>query len=118
MALRIGASASRTTLFAQRQLGLHRARRERAMERIASGKRINRAADDPAGLAIAERLKARIASTRVARRNAYDGQSAAQIAEGALGEASNLLVRLRELAMQSANGTLSDRQRDSIARFQ
>lgn len=114
MGLRIGSSASQTTLFAQRQLMLHRGRAERAMERLASGRRINSAADDPAGLAISERLKARIRGVVQLRRNAYDGLSTAQIGEGALDETSSLLIRVRELAVQSANGTLGAEQRRAI----
>lgn len=114
MAFRIGSFQSQTTLFAQRQLTIHRGRANRAMERLASGRRINRAADGPAELAQSERLKARIKSVSQSRRNAYDGLSTAQIGEGALNQTSELLVRVRELAVQSANGTLSDVQRRAI----
>jgi len=114
MAFRIGTSQSQTTLFAQRQLSIHRGRANRALERLASGRRLNRAADGPAELAISERLKARIGSVQQARRNSYDGLSTAQIGEGGLSETSGLLIRVRELAVQSANGTLSDPQRRAI----
>lgn len=114
MGLRIGSGRSATTLFAERQLGIHRARKERALERLASGRRINSAADDPAGFVISQRLEARIRSTQQARRNTVDGLSVVQIGESALGETSGLLLRVRELAVQSANGTLGDRERAAI----
>lgn len=114
MGLRIGSSPSRTTLFAQRQLTLHRQRAAQARQRLASGRRIDRAGGDPAGLAISERLQARIRSVQQVRRNGYDGLSTVQIAEGALGETSGLLIRVRRLAVQSANGTLDVAQRRAI----
>lgn len=86
----------------------------RAMERLASGQRINRAADDPAGLAISERMRAQIRGLQQAQRNAQDGISLLQVAEGALGESHAILQRMRELAVQAANGTLSDEDRQYI----
>jgi flagellin len=79
----------------------------KSLQRLSSGLRINRAADDAAGLAIAEGLRARIRGLKVAQRNAQDGISLVQTAEGALGETTNIVQRIRELAVQSANGTLS-----------
>jgi flagellin len=76
-----------------------------AMERLSSGKRINSAKDDAAGLAIATRMDAKVRGLNAAVRNANDGISLAQTAEGALSEISNILVRMRELAVGSANGT-------------
>jgi flagellin len=76
-----------------------------AMERLSSGKRINSAKDDAAGLAIATRMDAKVRGLNQAVRNANDGISLAQTAEGAMGEVSNMLVRMRELAVQSSNGT-------------
>ena len=76
-----------------------------AMERLSTGKRINTAKDDAAGLAIATKMTAEIRGLDAARRNANDGLSMAQTAEGALGEVSNMLVRMKELSVQSANGT-------------
>lgn len=114
MAFRIGSSKSPTTLFAERHFSIHTARKNRALERLSSGRRLNRAADGAAELAISERLKSRIRSVGQARRNAYDGLSQAQTGEGSLNETSGILVRLRELAIQSANGSLSDNQRQSI----
>ncbi|MDB5701128.1 MAG: flagellin FliC [Sphingomonadales bacterium] len=78
-----------------------------AMERLSSGKRINSAKDDAAGLAIASRMTSQVRGLTAAMRNANDGISLAQTAEGAMGEVSNMLQRVRELAVQSANGTNS-----------
>jgi flagellin len=84
------------------------------MERLSTGKRINGAADDAAGLAIASKMTAQIKGMQQAVRNANDGISLAQTADSALGEISNLVQRVRELAVQSANGTLSTDDRTSI----
>lgn len=85
-----------------------------AMERLSTGKRINSAKDDAAGLAIASRMNAEVRGMNVAIRNANDGISLAQTAEGALGEVSNMLQRMRELAVQSANGTNSASDRAAL----
>ena len=85
-----------------------------AMERLSSGKRINSAKDDAAGLAIATRMDASVRGLNQAVRNANDGISLAQTAEGAMGGISNILVRMRELAVQSANGTNSTTDRGAI----
>ncbi|MCC2601477.1 flagellin N-terminal helical domain-containing protein [Sphingopyxis yananensis] len=85
-----------------------------AMERLSSGKRINSAKDDAAGLAIATRMDANARGMTQAIRNANDGISAAQTAESAMGNISNILVRMRELAMQAATGTNSTTDRDAI----
>ena len=85
-----------------------------AMERLSTGKRINSAKDDAAGLAIASRMNAEVRGMNVAIRNANDGISLAQTAEGALGEISNMLQRMRELAVQSANGTNSTSDRAAL----
>jgi flagellin len=85
-----------------------------AMERLSSGKRINAAKDDAAGLAIATRMDAKVRGLNQAVRNANDGISLAQTAEGAMGEISNILVRMRELAVQSANGTSAASDRTAI----
>ncbi|MEZ6036266.1 MAG: flagellin [Planctomycetota bacterium] len=79
----------------------------RSMRRLATGLRIDTAADDASGLAISERLRARIRSFDQARRNAADGVSLTQVADGALGEMGDLLGRMRELAVQAGNGTVS-----------
>ena len=83
----------------------------KSMEKLSSGLRINRAADDAAGLAISEGLKSDIRALEQAGRNGGDGISMVQVAEGALDEVSNILLRLRELTEQSLNGTLSDTER-------
>ena len=80
----------------------------KSLERLSSGLRINRAADDAAGLAIAEGLRSQVRGFQVAQRNAQDGISLVQTAEGALSEITNILQRMRELSVQSANGTLQD----------
>ncbi len=85
-----------------------------AMARLSSGKRINSAKDDAAGLAIATRMNANVRGFSQAIRNANDGISLAQTAEGALQETSNILVRMRELAVQSANGTLTTSDRTAL----
>jgi flagellin len=85
-----------------------------AMERLSSGKRINSAKDDAAGLAIATRMDASVRGLNQAVRNANDGISLAQTAEGAMGGISNILVRMRELAMQASTGTLTDDDRDAV----
>lgn len=81
------------------------------MARLSSGNRINRSADDAAGLAISENLKAQIRGFKQANRNANDGISLVQVAEGGLSEITNMLVRLRELAIQTSSDTIGDRER-------
>ena len=85
-----------------------------SFRRLSTGLRITTAADDAAGLAISERLRAQIRSLDQANRNANDGVSLAQTAEGALDEVNTILIRLRELAVQSANGTVSNSDRDTL----
>ena len=85
-----------------------------SLERLSSGLRINRAADDAAGLAIADGFQSQVRGTGVAQRNSQDGVSLVQTAEGALSETTNILQRIRELAVQSANGTQSTQNRSSI----
>jgi flagellin len=86
----------------------------KTLERLSSGLRINRAADDAAGLAIAEAFRSIVRGSNVAQRNAQDGISLVQTAEGALSETTNILQRIRELAVQAANGTQSDNNRAAI----
>ena len=86
----------------------------KSLERLSSGLRINRAADDAAGLAIAEALRSQVRGTIVAQRNSQDGISLVQTAEGALAETTNALQRIRELAIQAANGTQSDSNRAAL----
>src|SRR6201999_4168684 len=85
-----------------------------AMERLSSGKRINSAKDDAAGLAIASSMTSQIRGMTQAVRNANDGQSMAQTADGALDEVTNMLQRVRELAVQSASGTYQDSDRTNM----
>ena len=87
----------------------------KSMEKLSSGLRINRAADDAAGLAISEKMRAQIRGLAVAQRNALDGVSLVQTAEGALNEVHSIIQRVRELAVQYNNGTLSTADRAAIA---
>ncbi|TQV84142.1 flagellin [Exilibacterium tricleocarpae] len=102
------------SLNAQRQLVSSGAELDRASERLSSGKRINKAADDAAGLAISNRLTSQIRGLNQAVRNANDGISLIQTAEGALAESTNILQRMRELAIQSANGIFDDAGRATL----
>jgi len=96
-----------SSLTAQRHLAASRADMEQAMERLSSGKRINSAMDDAAGLTIAHSLDSKIASLGQAVRNANDGIAMINLAEGALDEVSSMLTRMKELATQALNGTYS-----------
>lgn len=109
MGLRIRTNIS--SLQAQRQLSLSTTNLEQSMEKLASGYRINKASDDAAGLAISENLKAKIRSLGQAKRNASDGISMVQVAEGSMNEITNILVRLRELATQAASDTIGNTER-------
>jgi len=100
--------------FAYRVLTEHYRQMETHMRRLSSGYRINSAADDPAGLAISEKLRAQINGLKQAQRNIMDGISAYQTAEGALNEIHSILQRMRVLALQSANGVLTDNDRELI----
>ncbi|MFM2066754.1 MAG: flagellin FliC [Pseudomonadota bacterium] len=102
------------SLNAQRNMSGSQASLATAMQRLSSGLRVNSAKDDAAGLAIAERMTSQVKGMNVAIRNASDGISMAQVAEGALGKTSDLLQRMRELAVQSRNGTNSDSDKDSL----
>ena len=86
----------------------------RSMERLSSGLRINRAADDAAGLAVSETMRSNIRGQQVASRNAQDGVSLVQVADGALGNVGDMLQRVRDLAVQASNGTLTDAQRSNL----
>jgi flagellin len=101
-------------LLTQRNLNQTSDALSRSMERLASGLRLNHAADDAAGMAIAQRMTAQIRSSVQANRNGMDGISLVQVAEGAYNEIGNILIRLRELAVESANGTLSTTDRQSL----
>ena len=102
------------SLNAQRNLSTSQLGLNKSMQRLSSGLRINSAKDDAAGLAISDRMTSQIRGLNQAARNANDGISMAQTAEGALGETTNLLQRMRELAVQSANDTNTPDDRDSL----
>lgn len=97
-----------SALNTYRQLSTNGANTAKSLEKLSSGLRINRAADDAAGLAISEKMRSQIRGLDSASRNAEDGVSLVQTAEGSLSEVSDMLVRLKELAVQSANGTYQD----------
>ena len=102
------------SLNAQRLLGINNNRLAVSVERISSGLRINRAADDAAGLAISEALRSDIRALRQAVRNANDGISLINVTEGALNEQSSILLRLRELSSQASTGTVGSTERATI----
>jgi flagellin len=109
MGLRINTNVP--SLVAQRNLRGNRALLDRTLERLSSGSRINHAGDDAAGLAISETLRAQIRGLGQAERNAQDGISLIQVAEGGLVEISNILIRMRELGVQAASDTVGTRER-------
>ncbi len=104
------------SLVAQRNLGNTKAHLEKNLERLSSGSRINTAGDDAAGLAISENLRAQVRGLKQAKRNAQDGVSLIQVSEGGLNEVTNILIRLRELAIQAASDTIGDKERGFIDR--
>jgi flagellin len=112
MALTINTNVA--SLNAQRNLGTSQSALAKSMQRLSSGLRINSAKDDAAGLAISDRMTAQIRGLNQAARNANDGISLAQTAEGALQETTNILQRMRELAVQSANDTNTSSDRTSL----
>lgn len=112
MGLRINTNVS--SLNAQRQLMGTKLSLDKSFEKLASGYRINRAGDDAAGLAISENLRAQIRGLKQAQRNAQDGVSLIQVAEGGLNEASSILIRLRELAVQAASDTIGPVERQFL----
>jgi len=102
------------SLNAQRNLTMSQSSLATSMQRLSSGLRVNSAKDDAAGLAIAERMNSQVRGMNVAMRNANDAISLSQTAEGALGKVGDLFQRMRELAVQSANGTNTDADRLSL----
>ncbi len=112
MGLRINTNIQ--AMAAQRSLGMSRQSQETTLERLSSGNRINKAGDDAAGLAISEQIRATTRSLGQAGRNAQDGISLVQVAEGSMNEVSNILVRLRELSIQSATDTIGDLERTFV----
>ena len=99
---------------AHRQLGANATNQSKSMEKLSSGLRINRAGDDAAGLSISEKMRGQIRGLNQASRNAQDGVSLIQTAEGAMDEVHSMLQRMRELAVQSANGTNTDEDREAL----
>ena len=112
MAIRIATNVA--SLNAQKNLGGTQLKMDKALARLSSGYRINQAADDAAGLAISENLRGQIRGMKQANRNANDGISLVQVAEGGLNEVSNMLIRLRELAVQASSDTIGDTERKFI----
>jgi flagellin len=109
MGFRINTNIS--SISAQRSLGKSNSASQSTLAKLSSGTRITKSADDAAGLAISEKLKANIRSSQQADRNANDGISMVQTAEGGLDEVSSMLTRLRELSIQSASDTVGDSER-------
>lgn len=112
MGLRIATNVQ--SQVAQRNLGANHASQSSSLEKLASGTRIAKAADDAAGLAISDKMRAQVRSIRQDIRNANDGISMIQTAEGGMNEISNILVRFRELSIQAASDTIGDRERSFI----
>lgn len=112
MGMRISTNIS--AINAQRNLVGSQRNIDKSMAQLASGSRINKAADDAAGLAISETMKAQMRSASQAKRNANDGISMIQTAEGGLSEISNLMTRMRELSMQAASDTIGDSERSLV----
>jgi len=103
------------SIQSERALAMNRGNMETAMQRLSSGKRINSALDDASGLAVANRMRNQVEGLNMAIRNANDGISLSQTAEGAMEELQNVLLRMRELAVQASNGTYTDEDRSYIA---
>ncbi|OFZ22796.1 MAG: flagellin [Bdellovibrionales bacterium GWB1_55_8] len=112
MGLRINTNVQ--SLAAQRNLGVNNAAQKASLEKMASGSRITRAADDAAGLAISEKMRGTIRSVRQDVRNANDGISMIQTAEGGMNEVGNILIRFRELSIQAASDTIGQSERGFI----
>ena len=112
MGLRVNTKV--TSIKAQRNLASVTDRLSTNFRRLSTGLRISTAADDAAGLAISERLRSQVRSLDQAKRNANDGISLVQTAEGALNEVNSVLTRLRELSIQAANGSVSNQDKDTL----
>ncbi len=113
MSIRVN-SPRQDTLSSLRNSRKNQEKQKKTMEKLSSGKRINRAADDAAGLAIAQKLGEALQGLEQGMENIYDGLSLTQVADGALDQTSDNLLRMRELAMTAANGTLNTQQRDAV----
>ena len=112
MSLRIATNVPSIT--AQNSLQKNQLTQEKSMAQISTGSRITKAADDAAGLSISEGLRSEIASYKQAHRNTQDGISMIQVAEGAMGEVSNMITRFRELSIQAASDTVGEQEREFI----
>lgn len=112
MGLRINTNMN--AIAAQRFLNVNTEKQKASLDKLASGTRISKAGDDAAGLAISEKLKAEIRSIKQASRNANDGVSLIQVAEGGMNEVGNILIRLRELSIQAASDTIGDIERGFV----
>jgi len=113
-ALTVDVNHNIPALTTQRYLRLNHRDLSTRLERLSSGLRVNRAADDAAGLSISEGFRAQLSGLTMGRRNAEMGANLVQVAEGSLNEVSAMLIRLRELAVQAANSTVNDLNRESI----
>ena len=105
-----------SAMNAHRNMGVNNSNKGKSIEKLSSGLRINRAGDDAAGLSISEKMRGQIRGLQQATRNAQDGVSLIQTAEGALGESQSILQRMRELAVQATNGSNQDADRDMITK--
>jgi len=114
MGMRIRTNVS--SLTAQRHMDRNNQEMQGSLEKLSSGYRINKSSDDAAGLAITENLRGQIRGMNVARRNANDAISLVQVAEGSMNEMSNIMIRLRELTVQSASDTLGTQERNFLNR--
>lgn len=114
MGMRIRTNVS--SLTAQRYMSDNRDAMGKNLERLSSGYRINKSSDDAAGLAISESLRGKVRGLNVAKRNANDAVSMVQVAEGSMNEMTNILIRLRELTVQSSTDTIGDRERSYLNR--
>jgi len=114
MGLRIKSNV--TSLVAQRQLAKSQDEMTNSLEKLSSGLRINKSADDAAGLAVSETMRAKVRGLAQAKRNANDGISFLQVAEGGLSELSNTMIRMRELTTQAASDTIGSKEREYLSR--
>lgn len=114
MGLRIKTNVE--SLVAQRSLGEARGKMEDSLQKLSTGYRINKSADDAAGLAVSETMQAKMRSLGAAKRNASDGISFLQVAEGGLSEINNMVVRMRELTTQAASDTIGENERGFLNR--
>ena len=114
MALSMNVNTNITAMNTHRHVGVNNRDLGTRLEGLSSGLRINSAADDASGLSISEGFKAQITGLTMGVRNAEMGVNLVQVAEGSLSEVSSMLIRMRELAVQSSTSTLNDRNRESI----